>query len=177
MAMKQNFLLPIFFLAMSASCLAQTSDSSKTKPFTVDLIMGPYLFVDHTLYKSVFMKGARLQYKPGKLSVGLEYLVGQQNDNANELGMTHSAAGIIGYYLTKGTKRFNPYVYSGGGFFEFKDFSKDVYGIAFYAGAGTELNISPSIKGLIESRYVNLGPMQLEGQNELGVLWGIRAYF
>lgn len=176
-SMKQKLLLLFLFFVLGASSMAQTSDTSKTKPFTADLLMGPYLFVDHTLYKSVFMKGARIQYKPGQLSLGIEYLTGQQHDTNNELGTTHSAAGIICYSLLKGTKRFNPYLYTGGGFFEFKDFSKDVLGVAFYAGAGTELNISSTIKGLIESRYVNLGPLQLEGKNELGVLWGVRAYF
>ena len=175
--MKQKLILPILFILLAASSMAQTSDSSKTKLFTVDLLTGPYLFVDHILYKSVFMKGVRIQYKPGKLAFGIEYLAGQQNDTKQELGTTHSAAGIVSYSLIKETKRFNPYLYTGGGFFEFKDFSKDVYGVAFYVGAGTELNISPTIKGIVESRYVNLGPMQLGGKNELGVLWGIRAYF
>ena len=138
------------------------------------------MFVDHHHYKSVFLKGVRIGYEcNSKFAFSLEYMAGQQHDVNNELGMTHTANGQITYFfLPKNTQpRFRPYLHIGGGFFEFKDFSKDVLGVAWNAGGGAELGFSKRIKGIVEARYVNLGWLNLEGKNELGVLWGLRARF
>lgn len=146
--------------------------------FLADVYIGPYLFVDHTPYKSVMMKGVRLGYEfHPRMAVLIEYMAGQQHDVNDQLGTTQSASGQFQFFLNKHGQRFHPYGQVGGGFFEFKDFSKDVLGVAFYAGLGTELNVSPTIKGFIESRYLNLSPMNVGGRNELGVFWGLRARF
>ncbi len=176
--MKKIILLLIVSTYASA-IYSQKSGTDSTSSFYIDGIAGPYLIVDHTLYKSVFLKGVRLGYEHRSgVTFGIEYLVGQQHDRENMLGTTHSAAGILQYYFLKNRDgRFNPYFLAGGGFFEFKDFSSDVLGVAFYGGLGTELNLSKNINGFLESRYVNLGPLNLEGKNELGVMWGLRARF
>lgn len=166
-------------LLSSFQLRAQAPTTDSTGQFYVDGIVGPYLIVDHTLYKSVFLKGVRLGYETKSgFTFGLEYLVGQQHDATDQLGTTHSAFGVFQYYFLKNSQgRFNPYFVAGGGFFEFKDFSSDVLGVAWYAGMGTELNISNSINAFLEPRYVNLSPLDIGGRNELGVMWGIRARF
>lgn len=174
-------ILALFILTFLSIQTVKSQDSTKQScgSFYADFAVGPYLMVDHIRYKSVFLKGARLgfEHKSG-LSFGIEYLVGQQHDIQDQLGTTHSAMGMFQYFPIKNkAQRFRPYLLAGGGFFEFKDFSKDVLGVAFYGGGGILLRFSPQISGFIESRYVNLGPMNLEGKNELGVLWGVRASF
>ncbi len=173
-------LLLLFILAPSL-IFGQSADSTKRKEdsFYADFVMGPYLMVDHNLYKSVFLTGARIGYEcKTRFAFQIEYMVGNQEDETGQIGTTHTANGHIAYYFSEPNKnRVRPYVYLGGGFFEFKDFSKDVLGVAWNTGAGSEFNFSPKIKGFIEGRYVNLGWLNLEGRNELGVLWGVRARF
>jgi len=153
---------------------------SFTKPFHADFVMGPYLILDGTIYESVFLRGIRVgkEYSSG-LMVGIEYLAGNQEDLQGQLGTSHSAFGTLSYFLKKDTPgiRFRPYVTSGAGFFEFKDFSADVYGIAFYLGAGIDMNFSRSVKGFLEPRYVNTGLIDVNGTHQLGVMWGIRGRF
>ncbi len=176
--MKQFVFL--FFIAISFITQAQDSTASTPpKNLFVDFITGPYLFVHHHDYKSVFLTGARLGYEFNpKFAFSLEYMVGQQHDVYNQLGMTHTANGQLTYFFyAENTTRIRPYLHLGGGFFEFKDFEKDVLGVAWNTGGGATFNITPTIKGFIEGRYVNLGWLNLGGQHELGVHWGVRAKF
>ena len=157
------------------------SSSYVTPKFRVDLLVGPYLMVDHTHYKSVFMKGTRLGYRADNgIGFQIEYLNGQQHDNEDELGTTHNATGHLTYHFIKDDnhyRKFSPYIYAGGGFFEFKDFSKDVLGVAFYAGGGCEYLTQHSLRIFTEGRYLNLSPLNLGGSHQLGIFWGVRARF
>ena len=169
----------VAFIATSV-CSGQENKIKEEHKFYADFIGGPYLMIDHHLYKSVFLKGPRLGYHlNSKFSLGLEYMVGQQQDIKGELGTTHTANGQIFYHFLNRSipRNFSPFLLVGGGFFEFKDFSKDVYGVAFYGGAGFRFPMFDPIEGFCEGRYINLGPLNLEGKNELGVLWGVRANF
>lgn len=168
--------LVLIFLLISSFAYSQEQDK---KMFFTDIVVGPYLFVHHHDYKSVFLTGVRLGYEfSPKMAFALEYLAGQQHDVYDELGTTHTANGQLSYFVLPSNKgRFNPYIHLGGGFFEFKDFKNDVLGVAWNTGGGSELNVSKNIKAFIEARYVNLGWLNLGGKNELGVLWGIRAKF
>jgi len=154
------------------------SQSEVERPYYFDLVNGPYLFIDHIPYDAVMMTGARLGYEfTPRFNANIEYVVGQQQDDQNTLGMTHNVNAQFNYYLKAEPKRFSPYVFAGGGFMEFKSFSTDVYGIQYNVGAGTTLRFTNNLYGLIESRYFNLGLMDLGGQNELAVFWGIRIKF
>ena len=178
--MKKIVQLVLVLILASGTAFGQEKVDFKKHPFYADIIAGPYLMVDHHLYKSVFLKGPRVGYHVNsKFSLGIEYLVGQQHDITGELGTTHAANGQVFYYLKDRSlpSKFYPYLLIGGGFMEFKDFSEDVYGLAFYGGAGFSCPFSYRIQGFAESRYVNLGPLNLAGQNELGVLWGLRVNF
>lgn len=159
---------------------AQDGNIASDKPYYADLVMGPYLILDGTIYESVFLRGIRIGYERNSgLAYGIEYIAGNQEDLKGELGTTHSAFGYIKYFTKKNdnSARFRPYMLAGGGFFEFKDFSADVLGVAFYLGAGTEMNFNNTFKGFLEPRYVNLGTMDADGTHQLGVMWGIRARF
>lgn len=177
MRLLKTFSIFIIFICQ-ASFSQQDTVNVDPSAFSIDYIMGPYLMVDHHLYKSVFMQGARINYETGFAAYGIEYLVGMQEDETGELGTTHSVSAKVDYFLLKNSlSRFRPYAYIGGGFFEFKDFSKDKLGVAFYTGLGSEFNFSSVVKGFIEGRYLNLGPLKLDGKNEIGVFWGIRVKF
>ncbi len=171
--------LLLLLLLIPISVFSQDSLSAKKGSFFMDVLTGPYLFVDHHDYKSVHLTGARLGYEfDSKIALTLEYLAGSQQDIYGEIGTTHTANGQISYFFVpQGDARFRPYLHLGGGFFEFKDFSKDVLGVAWNTGGGSEFNFTPIFKGFIEARYVNLGWLNLEGKNELGVLCGLRARF
>lgn len=177
--MVRTFIL--LWAILIATEVASSQEIKSTKPsFYADVISGPYLMVDHHLYKSVFLKGPRVGvHLNSKFSLGLEYMVGQQDDENGVSGMTHTANGQLFYYFIDRNipSKFSPYALVGGGFMEFKDFSKDVYGVAFYGGAGFACPLSNRVQGFFESRYVNLGPLNLAGKNELGVLWGLRVDF
>ena len=45
------------------------------------------------------------------------------------------------------------------------------------AGAGTTLKITERLSGVIEARYLNLGLMNLGGEHEIAVFWGVRFGF
>lgn len=174
----KKFLLSILTISFSVLCSAQ-EEEQKSDVFYADVVVGPYLMVSSTPYKSVFLKGLRLGYEnKNGLTFSLEYLSGNQEDVSDQTGMTHSAFGGLSYYLSKNDdKKFRPYILAAGGFFEFKDFASDVLGVAYYIGAGTELNFSSNIKGYFEPRYVNLAPLDIDGEHQLGVMWGLRAKF
>jgi hypothetical protein len=165
--------IAVFFFLITANLVAQDKPA-----FRFDLITGPYLFVDHHLYKSVYLNGARVGYSPdNQWTFSLEYLAGQQEDEAGEKGMTHHTSLQAARYLIGEGTTFRPYLYAGGGFLEFKDFSRDKYGMAWYGGMGLELNLHEKIKGLLEPRYLNIAPMNLGAKNELGMFWGVRVNF
>lgn len=157
---------------------AQQSDPLHTGKFTMDALMGPYLLLDDVMYKSVTMRGTRIGYQTKKnWGFNVEYIIGNQRDTAGALGTTHSATGMVQYFLTDQTTKFRPYGYGGGGFFEFKDFSRDQYGLAYYLGAGTELKLLDHLRGYVECRYLNIGQLDIGGSNQIGVFWGIKALF
>ncbi len=174
-------LLFSFFLLFVNISFAQNDTSNTTekpKNFYLDYIMGPYLFIDHIPYDAVMMNGCRLGYNFNpKFNFSIEYVVGQQQDDQNTLGMTHNVNGQFAWMINPNSMRFSPYLFAGGGFFEFKSFSSDVYGISFHGGGGTTIKFTPRISGLIEARYFNLGLMDLGGENEIAVFWGARIGF
>ncbi len=170
----------LFSLLFSFNLLAQQDEEPILKPFSVDLVMGPYLILDGTIYESVFLRGIQIGKEfPSGFAIGLEYIAGHQEDLAGQLGTTHSAFGTFKYYTKKqyDPHRFRWYGLGGGGFFEFKDFSADVLGVAFYAGVGLEMNLHPMVKAFAEQRYINLGLMDANGTHQFGVMWGIRGRF
>lgn len=174
--MKKIYLLLLLgIIFISNPILSQTESNNK---FYFDFISGPYLFVDHIPYDAVLMSGARLGKSfDSRFNVNLEYVVGQQQDKQHTLGLTHNVNVQFNYKLNKTVKKFAPYFYVGSGFIEFKSFTKDVYGLQFNAGLGTELKIFDQLFGLIETRYFNLAQLKLEGQHELAVFWGVRLKF
>jgi len=150
----------------------------KKHKFYLDYVMGPYLFVDHIPYDAVFMNGCRLGFNIKQhFDFSIEYVVGQQQDDQNTLGMTHNVNGQFAYHPLPESQLFNPYLFVGGGFFEFKAFSSDVYGISYHAGGGTTVKFTNRLSGLFEARYLNLGLMNLGGEHELAVFWGARVAF
>ncbi len=173
--------LLIFVLVFTVCSIKAQDDNPKSqKTFYGDFVMGPYLILDGTIYESVFLRGMRLGYETEKgIAIGVEYLAGHQEDLQGQLGTTHSAFGTLKYYRVKkdADNRFRWYGLAGGGFMEFKDFSADVYGIAFYLSLGLEMNFSENIKGFLEPRYVNTGLMNANGTHQLGVMWGVSGRF
>lgn len=155
----------------------QNQESTQYK-YHLEYIMGPYLFVDHIPYDAVFMNGCRLGLKMNPhFDFNIEYVVGQNHDDQHTLGMTHNVNGQFAYYPMVNSSPFKPYLFAGGGFFEFKAFTTDVYGVSFHGGGGTLVNFSPRISGLFEARYLNLSQMKLGGEHELAVFWGARIVF
>ncbi|MFK8039584.1 MAG: hypothetical protein AB8B74_14935 [Crocinitomicaceae bacterium] len=175
--MKSKTILFATFLLLGAVTLGQNTTKAE-KSFYFDFVMGPYLFVSHIPYDAVMMTGGRLGYEMSpKFTASIEYVVGQQQDDQHTLGLTHNVNGQLAYWLKGSNQRFNPYLFAGGGFMEFKSFTTDVYGIQYNAGLGTTLRFSDRVYGLIEARYFNLGLMDLGGVHELAVFWGMRVKF
>ncbi len=175
-----TFSRSILLLSLSISTFAfsQSQTESTDKAFYFDLVSGPYLFVDHIPYDAVMMTGARLGHAfTSRFNANIEYVVGQQHDEQHTLGMTHNVNAQFCYDLKSNPKLFAPYVFAGGGFMEFKSFTTDVYGIQYNLGMGTTLKFTNRLYGLIEARYFNLGLMDLGGQHELAVFWGLRCNF
>lgn len=156
------------------------AQETEAKPFKyyIDYVQGPYLFVDNIAYEAVFMHGCRLGFNINKrLDFSIEYVAGQQADNNEDPGMTHYANGQLAYHFKPDSQAFDPYLFAGGGFFEFKEFTDDVYGLAYHIGLGTNLRLTNRINGLIEARYLNTGLLDVGGQNQLAVTWGVRVAF
>lgn len=182
MKTKRSLLLSLItVLLFSTNIYGQseaTTTNKKTYPFYLEYIMGPYLFVDHIPYDAVMMNGCRLGFnlKP-KFNMAIEYVVGQQQDDQNTLGMTHNVNTQFIYNFLPESKPFKPYLFAGGGFFEFKAFSSDVYGISWNLGGGSTVKFTDRISGVMEARYLNLSQMKLGGEHELAVFWGARVAF
>ena len=175
---KQNFTLILMALTFCTIGMSQSNTESTKKSYYFDLINGPYLFVDHIPYDAVMMTGARLGHRfNSRFHGNIEYVVGQQHDDQNTLGLTHNVNFQFCYDLSKAPKKFAPYIFAGGGMMEFKSFTTDAYGIQYNVGAGTTLKITDRLYGLIEARYFNLGLLDLGGQHEVAVFWGIRGRF
>jgi hypothetical protein len=178
----KTILLSLLFLGFFGGSVANSQEVvaavAKDRKFYLDYVMGPYLFIDHIPYDAVFMNGCRLGFNiKSHFDFSIEYVVGQQQDDQNTLGMTHNVNGQFAYHPIPQSELFDPYLFVGGGFFEFKAFSSDVYGISYHAGGGTTVKFSQRISGLFEARYLNLGLMNLGGEHELAVLWGARVSF
>lgn len=177
--MKNNF-LRITILSLSL-LVANTSfaQENEVKPFKyyVDYVQGPYLFLDNIAYEAVFVQGCRLGFKiKERFDFKIEYIAGHQSDNMDDPGMTHYANGHFAYHFIPNST-FNPYMFVGGGFLEFKEFTVDEYGFAYHLGLGTNFHITNRISGLIEARYLNTGLLDVDGQNQTAVTWGLRVGF
>lgn len=175
--MRKTFITFFFTLIASAQSylFAQKNTASH---ITGDLIMGPYLFISHIPYDAVMMSGARLSYSiTNSVTIAAAYMVGQQQDDQNTLGLTHHAGIEIGAFLAPPDRIVRPYFMLGTGFFEFKSFSKDKYGIASQCALGAEFKISEKLSALLEPRYLNLGQMNLGGVHQLVICWGLRVTF
>ncbi len=171
-----NRFLMIFLICYGTNGMSQAHESGHN--FYFDYVMGPYLFVSHIPYDAVMMNGGRLGYELSpKFDCSIEYVVGQQHDDQHTLGMTHNVNGQLAWFLKERDNRFNPYLFTGGGFMEFKSFTEDVYGVQFHIGMGSTIKFAPRIHGLFEARYFNLAQMDLGGVHELAVFWGLRAKF
>ncbi len=174
--MKKTLFILLFSL-FGMTMYSQGDILNKT-PYSADLVMGPYLILDGTIYESVFLNGVRIGYDfHPRMTIGLEYLAGNQEDLAGQLGTTHSAFGNFKYYLKGDEKKYRPFLLAGGGFFEFKDFSQDVLGISFYLSLGFDLRLSNRVRGFLEPRYVNLGLLDADGTHQFGMMWGVRGLF
>ena len=174
-----KFFIAVGLIGMSNQGFCQ-DDNTKIPlfPFYVDYVMGPFLFVDNIAYDAVFMNGCRLGFNIKRnFDFSIEYVAGQQPDNQNDMGITHNANFQLAYHFMPESKPFNPYLYTGTGFFEFKEFTNDVYGLSWHFGMGTTLKFNDRLSGLIESRYLNTGWLDVSGQNQLAVMWGARVSF
>jgi len=157
----------------------QEEETQQTEPLWFsDFIMGPYLFIDHIPYDSVIMFGTRLGKKSkNNFAYVLEYIIGQQQDEQNTLGLTHQVSLHALYYLKHHENKFRPYLYAGGGFLEFKSFTDDEYNMSYYGGVGMEIKMGDRFHSIIEPRYLNLAPFSFEAQNEIGIFWGLRVVY
>lgn len=168
-----------FLLFCTTSSFAQ-NEETETKPFKyyVDYVQGPYLFLDDILYEAVFMHGCRLGFNLNDhFDFTIEYVAGQQADKEEDPGMTHYANGQFAYYFKPENKPFNPYLFAGGGFFEFKEFTDDEYGFAYHIGMGTNMLFTKRVQGILEARYLNTGLLDVDGANQVAVTWGVRVAF
>ena len=178
--MKKYLIHTILFAIFLACTSTSFAQETEAKPFRyyVDYVQGPYLFLDNIAYEAVFVHGCRLGFKiKEQFDFSIEYVAGHQSDNMDDPGMTHYANGQFAYHFVPDGAAFNPYMFAGGGFFEFKEFTVDEYGFAYHIGLGTNLRITNRINGLIEARYLNTGLLDVDGQNQVAVTWGVRVAF
>jgi len=177
--MKGFSLIILFSLLINIAGYSQEDDPIINEPkLFADFLMGPYLFIDHIQYDAVMLFGSRLGYDiSNSFSFIVEYVVGQQEDEFGTLGMTHHASIHSSFYLLSKEKKITPYIYAGGGFLEFKAFTKDKYGIGLYGGSGIENNLRELLKSFIEFRYLNISSFGWSAKHEIGVFWGIRLKF
>ena len=183
----KKLIIVVFVLLLSVkSSVAQKEEISEENPVLFsDFLMGPYLFIEHIEYDAVMLYGYRFGYEANdKLGFLVEYVVGQQQDKYHTTGLTHHASLQARYFIAPKENRLRTYAYAGGGFLEFKAFTYDNYGLGYYAGLGIEANMSKSIKGFIEPRYLRISKSgwnvynnTFSGKTEIGVFWGVRVKF
>lgn len=178
--MNTNLLRITIFSLCFLFANSSFSQENEVKPFKyyLDYVQGPYLFLDNIAYEAVFMHGCRLGFQINKqFDFKIEYVAGHQSDNEDDPGMTHYANGQLAYHFVPNSQAFNPYLFAGGGFLEFKEFTADRYGFAYHIGMGTKLRLTNRVNGLIEARYLNTGLLDVGGQNQVAVTWGVRIGF
>ena len=183
----KKLIVSVFILLVSlGSAVAQNEEISKEESVLFsDFLMGPYLFIEHIEYDAVMLFGYRFGYEANdKLGFLVEYVVGQQQDEFNTTGLTHHASLQARYFIAPKENKLRAYAYAGGGFLEFKAFTHDNYGLGYYAGLGVEANMSKSIKGFVEPRYLRISKSgwnvynnTFSGKTEIGVFWGVRVKF
>jgi len=178
---KKFYLLVTLGLALSSTeAFAQEAEGRIQKPYFIDYVMGPYLLIDNLQYDAFMMNGARLGFNFGNMNrfnFTIEYLAGHNSDVFGNHGMTHNANLGLSMYFKEISNHFDPYFTLGGGFLEFKEFTNDEYGIELHAGFGSSLQITKRVSGLLEARYSNTSLINVNGQNQLVVLWGARLGF
>ncbi len=186
MKVSYRYFLLLTVLISSLSVKAQNSTPSNDgksnyqaeSGWMSDFLMGPYLFIEHIPYDAVMLYGTRLGKRQSpNVSYVLEYVIGQQEDEKNTLGLTHHVSVHAIYYLKAPSSTFRPYAYAGGGFLEFKSFSQDEYNMAYYGGIGFEISMQEKLHSFIEPRYLNIAPFSFDAQNEIGVFWGLRLLY
>lgn len=186
MTVKKAAVAIFIFLVSFESLFAQGVESNKEEPVLFsEFLMGPYLFIEHIEYDAVMLFGYRFGYEANdRFSFLVEYAVGQQEDEYNTTGLTHHASLQARYFIAPKENKLRTYAYAGGGFLEFKAFTHDNYGLGYYAGLGVETNISESLKGFVEPRYLRISKLgwnvynnTFSGKTEIGVFWGIRLNF
>lgn len=181
----KKYVYNTLFLLFGISALANAqivNNSEQVVPIEqewfTDFLLGPYLFIEHIPYDAVMLYGCRLGLrKKEKLGYVLEYVVGQQEDEQNTLGLTHHVSVHLLYHLNSPENKFRPYAYAGGGFLEFKSFTRDEYNMAYYGGVGIEMQVQEKMHSFIEPRYLNIAPFSFEAKNEIGVFCGLRLLF
>jgi len=176
-------LLYIMLIYIGSPLKAQNPSSLKQSfepgsEWFTDFLLGPYLFIEHIPYDAVMLYGTRLGKRNNyKFGYVLEYVVGQQEDEQNTTGLTHHVSLHALYYLNKPESKFRPYAYIGGGFLEFKSFTKDEYNMAYYGGVGVEISMREQLHSFIEPRYLNIAPFSFDAKNEIGVFCGVRILY
>ena len=112
----KSIVVSLFFLGFSGGSVTYSQEDfagvAKEHKFYLDYVMGPYLFIDHIPYDAVFMNGCRLGFNIKRhFGFSIEYVVGQQQDDQNTLGMTHNVNGQFAYHPIPQSELFNPYLF------------------------------------------------------------------
>jgi len=178
--MNTNMLRIVIFSIVFSFASTSSAQEAEAKSFKyyVDYVQGPYLFLDDIAYEAVFVHGCRLGFKLNeRFDFTIEYVAGQQADKEDDEGMTHYANGQFAYHFKPDSAPFNPYLFAGGGFFEFKEFTDDEYGFAYHIGLGTNMRFTKRVQGVLEARYLNTGLLDVDGANQVAVTWGVRVAF
>lgn len=178
----RKVILSLFVLIFSMTGFSQDTEAEGRiqKKYFIDYIMGPYLLIHHLQYDALIMNGARLGFNFGqnnRYNFTIEYMAGNNSDIYGKVGMTHNANLGLSMYLKENSNHFDPFVSVGTGFLEFKEFTNDNYGISWHVGFGSSLQVTKRVSGLLEARYFNTGLLDVQGYNQLVVLWGARLGF
>ena len=183
--MKSSILLlaTIFYFSFAGNAQSTENTLVRVTPeeqqkYSIEYVMGPYLFIDNILYDAALMQGCRLGFKLNqRFNFSIEYVVGENDDQLDILGLVHNANAQLTYYFKPSSTPFKPYMFAGGGFFEFKEYSTDTYGISWNLGGGVNARFTNHLSGILEARYLNLAQLDLGGQHQMGVFWGARFSF
>jgi len=178
----RKLLLGLFLFSFSITGISQEANAPGRlqQKYFIDYAMGPYLLIHHIQYDALMVNGARLGFNFGasnRFNFTIEYLAGNNSDIYGKVGMTHNANLGVAMYLKENSKHFDPFCSVGTGFLEFKEFTNDNYGISWHVGFGSSLQVTKRFSGLLEARYFNTGLLDVDGYNQLVVLWGARFGF